>query len=92
MSGVTHLSGETTTPRPEKNTLVLTDNARDTITGWLNDDDTNRNDLTLCMMTLIRMGARGWMESPDLIVFDTGSGMTVGMLRDVRRKEVTLHS
>lgn len=91
MSGdVLHIDGSTSTPTPTPGTLVLTEKARDAIGLWLHDESTNTDDLSRCLMVLIRMGARGYFESENLVTFETPT-LTVGMFRD-RKGEVSLHS
>ena len=90
MSDVTYLDGSTTTPRPIPGTLVVTDKARDTIALWLHDETTNSDELSRCLMTLLRMGARGFHESDSLVTFDTPT-LVVGLFRD-RKGGVSLNS
>lgn len=84
------IDGSVTTPKPTPGTLTMTDKAADTVRLWLLDESTSTNDLTHCLMTLLRMGARGYYESTDLVTFDTPS-LTVGMYRD-RKGGVSLNS
>ena len=75
---------------PIPNVMTLTDNARDTIADWANDDGTNRQELIEHLLILIRMGARGHMESPNLIVCETPT-LQVGLFRD-RKGGISLNS
>lgn len=84
------IDGSVTTPKPTPGTLTMTDKAADAVRLWLLDESTSTDDLARCLMTLVRMGARGWFESQNLITFETPS-LTVGLFRD-QKGGVSLNS
>lgn len=90
MNAVTNIDGTPNEAGVVPNHLRLTDIARDTIAGWMDLPDTRRDQLADCLFRLISMGARGYMESDNLIVFETPR-LTIGLYRDPRG-EVSLHS
>ena len=90
MTGVFAIDGSTSTPQPVPLTLVLTSNAHDVLKTWSDDPETNLGELNRCLLTLVRMGGRGWMEGDNLIVFETPH-LTIGMFRD-SRGSVSLNS
>ena len=52
-------------PTPVANTLTVTETARAAIADWITDDDpvVNQTELLNCLMTLVRMGGRGWRRT-----------------------------
>lgn len=78
-------------PTPTPNTLTLSEQATELLRKWIDDPELDRHSLLVALHALFRMGARAYVESENLIVCETPH-LQVGMYRDPRRQEVTLHS